>query len=138
MKTRITETEHVKHRLGQLYVLTPMKMVVPENDFDKWSHWYMTSPDRIVGQTLVPPLFISTVFTGMDYSMDDRGEPVVFETKAVDKEEHVLVDWKTVLAAAPSLSFRPTLSPEEIFMVRYDRYGAALAGHKRIVEALRK
>ena len=59
------------------YILRGHEPVL-EPDLLRWADWFEKA-DRIVGQDNVGPLFVSTVFLGLDHRMSD-GPPVVFET----------------------------------------------------------
>jgi hypothetical protein len=116
-----------------LYILTPQKQAVEVKDFAKWSHWYSTSPHRNVAHTLIKKFFVWTIFTGMDCPPD----PLLFETKILDKNEFLLVNWRTVLNSSTGLRLRPPGLIEETFVVCYEQYKDAIQGHKHIVEALK-
>jgi hypothetical protein len=59
------------------------KLAVPEPDLMKWAHWFEYA-DRHVASTRIGPIWISTVFLGLDHSFnfenDPRILPVLFET----------------------------------------------------------
>jgi hypothetical protein len=42
---------------------------------------------RIVGQTDVGPMYVSTVFLCLDHNFFDSGDPLIFETMIFDDEE---------------------------------------------------
>lgn len=46
-----------------------------------WAKWFEPrSQDRIVAQTQVGNIWISTVFLGVDYDFHEKGVPLTFET----------------------------------------------------------
>lgn len=62
------------------FILTADGKMVPEPDMMKWSEWYHTAPERIIGKTDVAGRRVSTVFLGMDNSFGFLETPQFFET----------------------------------------------------------
>lgn len=92
-----------------MYVLMG-KLVVPEPDPFKWAIWFETAK-RHVAHTKIGPIWISTVFLGLDHSFG-RGLPMVFET----------------------MIFRGGEASEQW---RYESWDEAEEGHKRAVQLVR-
>lgn len=74
----ITHMGRSKH-LG-LYVLRG-KLAVPVSTMEEWAKKF-DGRNRIVAQTRIGGVFISTVFLGIDHSFDG-GLPLIFETMAL-------------------------------------------------------
>ena len=79
-----------------LYILdgkTPVKV----DDTIKWARWFETSGDkRIVKQTKVGDVGVSTVFLGVDHNWSAKGDPVLFETMTFgneDQQQHRYTTW---------------------------------------------
>jgi hypothetical protein len=64
------------------YILDKDRNVVPVDDVLTWGHWFdKHRKERIVEQTYVGKVKISTVFLGLDHNfMGLSQKPVVFET----------------------------------------------------------
>jgi len=61
------------------------RLPVPVRDLSEWGRWMAVataSDGRRVAETMVGPLWISTVFTGLDYSFSAfrDADPILFET----------------------------------------------------------
>ena len=87
------------------YILSGHEPVL-EPDFLTWARWLETA-DRIVQQTHLGDVLISTVFLGLDHSFG-YGAPVLFETMIFDGEHDSYQD-------------------------RYVTWAEAEAGHRRAV-----
>lgn len=61
------------------YILVDKNPVVC-NDAMKWGMWFQNSKERIVKQTDIDGIKVSTVFLGLDHNWGDGGEPLLFET----------------------------------------------------------
>ena len=61
------------------YILDAEKRPIPAADVLEWGHFF-NSPDRIVDNTEVGDLRISTVFLGLDHRFFGDGPPILFET----------------------------------------------------------
>ena len=83
---------------------------VAEPDFNKWGTWFR-SADRHVARDTIGDKDVSTVFLGIDHDFTGEGKPVLFETM---------------------------IFPDCDDAVRYHTWEEAEAGHKKIVEKLRK
>lgn len=59
------------------------KIVVPAKDVLDWATWCQSN-SRIVRQDHIGPLFVSTVFLGLDHDFTGKGPPLVFETMIFD------------------------------------------------------
>ena len=61
------------------------KQPIPEPDPAAWAIW-MSAKDtvfgRMVAQTQIDEIFVSTVFLGLDHGIFAKGLPVLFETMA--------------------------------------------------------
>jgi len=85
------------------------KLVVPVDDFMEWARWYETA-DRLVKQTRVGPLDVSTVFIGLDHNfLQHSDRPLVFETMVFGAHQKNEMD--------------------ESFCERYSTWEEAEAGH---------
>jgi hypothetical protein len=63
------------------YILDEDKNVVATKDTLEWGRWFETHrEERIIKQTKVLGIWISTVFLGLDHNFFLSGEPLVFET----------------------------------------------------------
>lgn len=91
-----------------------MGVPVPEPDLLKWGRWFETG-DRRVAQTQVGPVWVSTVFLGLDHGFGRSRQPVLYETMTFDGEH----------AADLPLA-----------MDRYSTRSEAILGHNRIVQEL--
>jgi hypothetical protein len=49
-------------------------------DFMTWAVWFENSKERVVAQTNVGNVTVSTVFIGLDHNFDPFGPPHLFET----------------------------------------------------------
>jgi hypothetical protein len=62
------------------YVLDVEGQPVPIDDVQLWGAWFETSAEvRRVAEDQIGPLWVSTVFLGLDHAWDD-GPPLLFET----------------------------------------------------------
>jgi hypothetical protein len=71
--------------------------VVPIEDepgmpaFMEWALWFEKARDlRIIRQSEVGPIWISTVFLGLDHNYSDDGPPHLFETMAFGPPDHLI------------------------------------------------
>lgn len=64
--------------MSDLYILEG-KIPVRVKDIVEWGKAY-NSQDRIVGNTLIQDVRVSTVFLGMDHRFISQGPPILFET----------------------------------------------------------
>jgi hypothetical protein len=62
------------------------RIPVPCNSIEEWQSWFLHT-DRAVGRDNVGPLFVSTVFLGVDHNHSGRGDPMLFETMIFDGNE---------------------------------------------------
>jgi hypothetical protein len=62
----------------QFYILLG-KLAVPESDGLKWGRWFQTA-NRIVFQTRIGGVEVSTVFLGFDHGYGENEFPILFET----------------------------------------------------------
>ena len=72
-----------------------------------------------IGSDYVGGLWISTTWLGLDHQFGN-GPPLIFETMVFPAENGKVTDWG------------------EVFCDRYSTREQALAGHQRVVEALRR
>jgi hypothetical protein len=102
------------------YILegTKVKKVKKVEDWGKWYEKANKDGSRIVKQQQVGPYYISTVFLGMDHNLEDRGRPIVFESMVFT--EHT-----------------DSQLGNEVECVRYENYGQALRGHKKLAKRYR-
>jgi hypothetical protein len=70
--------------------------------------------DKHIADDTVADIRISTIFLGLDHNFGDRGDPLLFET----------------------MVFLP--DGDSVSQVRYFTYGEAEAGHKELVELVKK
>lgn len=66
------------------YILTDHHIAVP-CDLETWACMFENPANRIVQQTKIGPVLVSTVFLGLDHSFG-AGDPVLFETMVFDAE----------------------------------------------------
>ena len=60
-----------------MYILIDKKPV--KADITEWSKWMAKHALRVVGRTTIDDVVVSTVFLGIDHSLDE-GKPMLFET----------------------------------------------------------
>lgn len=46
----------------------------------KWGEWFEHNPNRVIAQSLICDVWVSTVFLSIDHNFTRHGEPVLFET----------------------------------------------------------
>jgi len=63
----------------QLYYKLVGKEIVPVSDVMEWAMSFQDNDNRVVKQTNIGKIFVSTVFLGIDHRWGD-GKPVLFET----------------------------------------------------------
>jgi hypothetical protein len=95
-----------------MYILEN-KIPVPAQSNQHYSQWFNTPGNRRVAETIVGDYIVSTVFLGIDHRFSDKGKPQFFETRIFGGVRH-----------------------EEMY--RYATWDEAEAGHRRIVELLRR
>ena len=93
------------------YILIDTKPV-PVSDIYRWSLW-METADRSVARETVNGYDVSTVFLGMDHAFGGD-VPILFETMVFGDGD---IDQ---------------------YQERYSTYNEAVAGHQRIVDAIRE
>jgi hypothetical protein len=54
---------------------------------DEWIKSLRNERERIVKQTEIGPIFVSTIFLGSDHNFSDEGPPLLFETMVFDGNE---------------------------------------------------
>lgn len=82
-------------------------------DSEEYSNWcYSYHNLKKVKQEYIDDFYISTVFLGLDYSMDRSGIPVLFETMIFKKEE-------------------------DVYQERYTSYDDAVEGHQKAVDLVK-
>lgn len=110
---------------GHFYILDADKRVVKARNHIEWARFF-ESPARIVAQANVGPLFVSTVFLGLDHRFGGRGPPLVFETMVLGPPEDVEIVGKLH-------EFRPHRG-----MRRYSTWDEAARGHAVAIEIARQ
>src|SRR5215831_12976163 len=88
------------------YYILEGKTPVPISDFLEWGRW-MADADRHVAKDYVGPIWVSTVFLGLDHSFL-VGMPILFET----------------------MIFTDRMEMEELAIRRYATWEQAEQGHK--------
>lgn len=68
----------------QHYILTDHHIAIP-CDLMTWANMFEKFTNRIVAQTQIGPVLVSTVFLGLDHNFG-AGDPVLFETMVFDAE----------------------------------------------------
>lgn len=68
------------------YKLDAQHNVVPCASMLEWAAWMETGGSRVVAQERIGPLFVSTVFLGLDHR-HGPGAPLLFETMILDGGE---------------------------------------------------
>lgn len=63
----------------RFFILDDDGKVVPITDINEWGAWFGTH-DRVVKQTRVLGVWVSTVFLGLNHNFYDNSEPLIFET----------------------------------------------------------
>lgn len=53
------------------------------DDLMTWARW-MEGADRLLQQDWVGPLWVSTVFLGLDHNFSPRGKPILFESAILE------------------------------------------------------
>jgi hypothetical protein len=61
------------------YILNANGNPVREPDLIKWAKWF-DKADLTVGRKYVGTVFVSTVFTALDYKFTETGPPILWET----------------------------------------------------------
>jgi hypothetical protein len=103
--------------MGRLQYKLVGKLVVPMNDLAEWAKWY-ASANRVIGNTKVGPIEVSTVFLGLDHGWHDK--PKFFETLVFgDRDRLVKIGSRKRL-------FRTVLD----WSRRYETWDEAEQGHK--------
>ena len=113
--------------MSDRYILTEDHRVVPEPDLLTWARWFEEA-DRHVGQELVGPYWISTIFLGLDHDflpahVTGNGPPLIFETMVFDHSREESSPW-----------FSRTHHPSFNFQLRYRSWDEAKAGHDYAVK----
>ena len=63
------------------YVLNARGQAVPQPDALTWSQWFETShEERVVEQTRIGDVEVSTVFLGLNHNFSSLGQPILWET----------------------------------------------------------
>lgn len=80
------------------------KLAVPIEDTLTWGKWFSEN-NRIVKQTAIEGVMVSTVFLGIDYNFSNQGDPLLFETMcfALDKGENGEDVWGDTIVWRQSL-----------------------------------
>jgi hypothetical protein len=110
------------------YILTDDHRVVPEPDLFTWARWFEEA-DRHVGQELVGPYWVSTVFLGLDHDFipcafsGSARPPLIFETMVFDHSREESSPW-----------FSYKHHPSFHFQRRYRSWDEAKAGHDYAVK----
>lgn len=65
--------------MPRYYVLNPDHSVRPVDNTEEWFECF-SSPDRVVAQTYILGVQISTVFIGLNHRFFGHGPPLLFET----------------------------------------------------------
>ncbi len=103
-----------------------------------WARWFETSPDRIIGRTIVKKkVRVSTAFLGLDhsFSLNPKVKPILFETMMFStspRVEKVLMGRK--IKMLPDLKNKALREYQE----RYHTLEEAEAGHRAAVRFARK
>jgi hypothetical protein len=64
---------------NKIYYILEGKVTIPIDDIITWAKQYETS-NRIVAQSEIAGIHISTVFFGLNRNFSGEGEPILFET----------------------------------------------------------
>jgi hypothetical protein len=67
--------------MNERYILIG-QTAVPCPDLKEWAHWFESTESRDVAFTLVGPVYVSTLFFGLDMRFTYNGPPLLFETMA--------------------------------------------------------
>lgn len=88
----------------------------------EWAAWFETA-DRVVLQTTIGDLLVSSVFLGIDHNFGRKGPPLLYETMVFEG-----IEWATLMRRE---------FPRERYTARHATRAEAIAHHERCVEALR-
>lgn len=98
--------------MGIYYILNDDNRPVAINDGFEWSEWFGENYEkRVIKQTSVKSIFVSTVFLGINHKFIGSGPPLLFETIAFGD-----------------------VSGDTDRMERYSTIEEALEGHDRMVK----
>jgi hypothetical protein len=90
------------------YVLDGHEPIL-EGDLLAWGKW-MQDGDRIVAQTMVGEVRVSTIFLGLDYNFHLSGPPLLFETMVfggeLDQEQERYSNWDEAVAGHEAMVAR--------------------------------
>lgn len=95
------------------YYVLDDKRVIPAADVFAWARCFEDVPSRIVAQTLLGTIRVSTVFLGVNLRLFGDGPPLLFETMAFDSPD------------------------DEEHMRRYSTWEEAESGHGEVVSEIR-
>lgn len=100
-----------------------------EPDLLTWARWFETAPERIIKQTEVKGIKISSIFLGLDHNFgNDENELILWETMAWDNNVEKEIEWFG--------GKKKTVHPD-IFQSRYSSKVSMLAEHDRLVENIK-
>lgn len=109
------------------YILDDKGNPITCNDVLEWAKWFESAgKTRIVNQTVVDDVEVSTVFLGLDHSFG-VGEPLIYETMVF---ENKLSEYK-------GHKFRKSIDEDGLF-ARYSTKEQAIKGHNDIVELVKQ
>lgn len=97
------------------YVLDEHGNPVEEPDLRKWAMWLGGNGNRRLKEDRVGPLWVSTIFLGIDHNFTGNGPPVLWETMIFGDDD----GWS------------------EHYCDRYSSREAAYEGHRKAVEHAR-
>lgn len=66
--------------MHDIYYILEGTKTRPEPDRMAWALWMNEFENRVVQQTTIGDVFVSTVFLGIDHSLLGNGPPILFET----------------------------------------------------------
>ena len=98
-----------------------------------WGQWFGTANRRVAYTDIIPDVYVSTVFLGLDHSFGS-GPPLLFETMAFGVEGYMRI---FLSQGDPSRRGKSKPIPPGIDTDRYTTWDEAEAGHYRIVDNVR-
>jgi hypothetical protein len=82
--------------MSDKYILENKKPV-PCDDLMTWAKWIENPENKIVKQTMVGDVKVSTVFLGLDHNFGGGGKPILFESMIFggphDQDQHRYHTW---------------------------------------------
>lgn len=84
-------------------------------DIVRWGEWMVKSDNKIVAQTHIGDVMVSTVFLGIDHNWSFEGAPILFETMVFGGDKDL-----------------------DSYQERYSTYKEAMEGHLEAILAVKR